>query len=267
MSKKSAIHGAPALEQFGMRSGDRGTHTSRTIMFAELSRLLEVAPKHAPRPEYLRLIKDENLLGKKTGATRHLTAQRLSELYGLNPGVPIFRILRDLWEVDRDGRPLLAFLCAAARDPLLRMTSDPVFSTQVGEIVTKEQIQAALARQSGGRFNPSTLDKIARNAGSSWTQSGHLKGRVVKTRTLAHATPATVAFSLLLGYVDGKRGIGLFESFWARLLDRSRNDLLNLATAAARLGMIDFKQVGHIVEVSFPRLLTDEERQMLDGQS
>ncbi|NOS99676.1 MAG: hypothetical protein HOP29_03525 [Phycisphaerales bacterium] len=39
----------------GLRFGDKGTHTSRTIMLAELRDLLAAVPRVAPREEYARV--------------------------------------------------------------------------------------------------------------------------------------------------------------------------------------------------------------------
>lgn len=61
----------------GLRFGDRGTHTSRTMMLAELTELLAVTPVGARREDYAAAIVDDNALGKQTAATRRLTDQRL----------------------------------------------------------------------------------------------------------------------------------------------------------------------------------------------
>ena len=86
---------------WGFRRGQRGTHTSRTIMFDELSDLLEAAPAGASRGDYAHAVMEENCLGKRTAATRKLSLQRLSELYGLNPRLLLFGALRDLWAQSR----------------------------------------------------------------------------------------------------------------------------------------------------------------------
>ncbi len=70
--------------------------------------------------DYVRAIIEENVLGKRTMATRRESLRRLSELYALNPGLSPFRALRDLWQANPEAQPLLAFLCASARDPILR---------------------------------------------------------------------------------------------------------------------------------------------------
>ena len=57
----------------------------------------------ASRADYVAAIVEHNCLGKPTSATRVLSAQRLSELYALDPDVPLFRIMRNLWRLDERG--------------------------------------------------------------------------------------------------------------------------------------------------------------------
>jgi hypothetical protein len=115
-----------AAQAAGFRFGEKGTHTSRTMMLAELTELLAAVPANATREEYAEAIIEDNILGKQTTSTRRLTNQQLGELYGLSLTLPLFRVLRRLWDVDAPGRPLIALLCALARDPLLRATSKAV---------------------------------------------------------------------------------------------------------------------------------------------
>ena len=115
-----------ALERAGFRFGARGTHSARTIMLRDLTELFEVVPPDAAREDYAAAIVEENALGKPTWVTRNVSRKYLTNLYGLDPGLPLFRVLRRLWDVDPAGRPLLALLCALARDSLLRSGSrDP----------------------------------------------------------------------------------------------------------------------------------------------
>lgn len=51
---------------WGFRSGDRGTHTSRTIMLDDLSHLLDAVPGDAVREEYADAVMARNCLGKRT---------------------------------------------------------------------------------------------------------------------------------------------------------------------------------------------------------
>lgn len=254
---------SPTGKQFGFRYGDKGTHSSRTIMFEELQQLLESHPGNVPREIYIQAVIDENCLGKHTAATRKLSLQRLSELYGLDPEVPLFRIMCSLWAINQQSRPQLAILLALARDPLLRMTASPVIATPFEKEFARQQMTDALAAGTAGRFNEAILDKIVRNASSSWTQSGHLAGRARKFRKQIQATYISCTYALLLGYLQGLRGKALFESPWAKILDHDPSDLRELADDARRLGLIDVKESGSILDISFPQLLTREERELL----
>ena len=253
------------LRDAGFRWGPRGTHTSRTIMLGELRAVLATCQPDATRGDYLAAIHEDNCLGKRTAATRKLSSQRLSELYALDPEVPLFRVTRRCWYADRDGQAILALLLALARDPLLRASAPPVLRMRPGEELARQQVTDALSRAVGSRLSESTLDKVVRNAASSWTQSGHLKGRGRKVRQRVVPTPVSTAYALLLGYLAGTRGAALFTSLWAQVLDASLAELIELAADAKRLGFLDMSQAGGIIDISFSRLLSKDERRLGHG--
>jgi hypothetical protein len=91
------------LRDAGFRWGEKGTHTSRTIMLKELRAVLANCRPDAMRDDYLAAIHEDNCLGKRTAATRKLSSQRLSELYALDPKVPLFRIMRRCWYATAGG--------------------------------------------------------------------------------------------------------------------------------------------------------------------
>jgi hypothetical protein len=257
----------PAGLAAGFRVGEIGTLTSRTIMLDELCTLFNACPQDATRADYKDSITTHNCLGKRTLSTRRASDQRLSELYALNPTITLFRIMRALWESDQRGRPLLAFLLALARDPLLRFSAEPILRSSPGEQVPRQRFTEALSRAVGARFNEAILDKIVRNAASSWTQSGHLQGRSHKIRCLVSPTSYVVAFCLLQGFLLGARGQALFHTFSARVLDTPAPGLVELAQDAKRLGLLGLKVSGDVVEVTFPTLLTGEERSFSYGKN
>ena len=250
---------------WGFRSGERGAHTSRTIMLDELSQLLDAVPGEASRRDYARAVTEGNCLGKRTAATRKHSLQRLSELYGLDARLLLFRMLRDLWGRHEASRPLLALLLALARDPLLRASARAVVATPFGHEFGRQAMKDALSGIAEGRLNDATLDKVVRNASSSWTQSGHLRGRGRKIRQRVEATPAAVACALLLGFAVGRRGRLLFETPWAAVLDTPLGELVGVASEARRLGLIDLKQSGRMIDVSFPGRFTERERERIRG--
>jgi len=245
---------APSAAEVGFRLGDKGTHTSRTLMLAELAGTLDAVSPHTSRADYAAAIIEANCLSKPTSSTRRLTNQRLGELYALDASIPIFRVLRRLWSIDEQGRPLLALLCALARDPLLAATASAVIPLPQGAEFLRGPMKSALRAAVGARLNESILDKVVRNAASSWTQSGHLQGRTFKTRRLVRATPASVAFALWLAHAAGFRGEELLACGWIGVLDCSLPSARELALGAKRLGLIDLRMAVEVFEVGLERL-------------
>lgn len=241
-------------EDIGFRFGAKGTHTSRTIMLADLEAVLDAAPGTAKRADYAAAIIEGNCLSKATASTRRLSSQRLGELYGLDPGLPLFRILRRLWTLDAEGHALLALLTAIARDPLLAATCSAVIPLPIGAELQRDSMKAALRALVEDRLNESILEKVCRNAASSWTQSGHLEGRTFKKRRPVRATPATVALALYLAHAAGYRGAEVFSSGWVRLLDCDPGQARQLALEAKRIGLIDLRMAGDVVELNIARL-------------
>lgn len=223
-------------------------------MLTELDAALAAAPKDASREDYAAAIIEGNCLGKATTATRRLTNQRLSELYALDPDVPIFRVLRRLWSIDDTGRPLLALQCAIARDPLLAATVAPVLALSPGSDLRRDEVGAALREVVDDRLNDATLDKVIRNVSSSWAQSGHLVGRTFKKRALVRPTPSTVAFGLYLGHAAGFRGMQLFTTGWLSVLDCTPANARDMALEAKRIGLIDLRTSGEVIDLVLDRL-------------
>lgn len=229
--------------------------------------LLSFCPSDSARSDYIAAIVEENVLGKTTGSTRRLSAQRLSELYALDPSVPVFRALRRFWDNDNAGRPLLALLCSLARDPLLRSTLPSVIELSPGASLDREVMKESLRKTVKTRLNDSTLDKVARNAGSTWSQSGHLEGRTFKRRQSVLPTPAATAMALFLGYLQGIRGAGLLSSIWTRVLDTPPDNLSELARRAATSGLLRYRRAGDVIDVAFPALLTSKDLEVIHEQN
>ncbi len=97
-------------ESLGFRTGSMSVHTRRAMMLEELGLVLDRVPQIARKGEYELAIVEQNVLGKPTRSTRQRTAQRLSDLYALDPACSVFRLLRIYLSVDPAGRPMLAFL-------------------------------------------------------------------------------------------------------------------------------------------------------------
>ncbi|HEV8414179.1 MAG TPA: hypothetical protein VGQ49_11330 [Bryobacteraceae bacterium] len=241
-------------EKLGFRGGLVGTHTSRTMMLEELTTLLAAVPAPAARAEYVQAVVEANALAKPTTSTRRLTLQRLTELYALDPDVPIFRVLRKLWDLEPQSRPLLAVLVALARDPLLMATAPSILSLPPGTETVRQSMREALRLAVGERLSDATLDKVIRNAASSWTQSGHLAGRTFKSRQKVHASASTIAFALYLGNAAGFQGDELLTSGWVKTLDCRPSEALDAALDAKRVGLLDLRTAGGVFDLNLERL-------------
>ena len=252
-------------ENLGFCNGPFTVHTSRTMMFKELEGLLDHSQVDTPKEEYIKFITESNILAKPTVSSRNKTAKYITGLYSLSTNVSVFRILRYFWESEKDGHALLVFLCAYARDSLLRDVADVILSISVGSELSLDYIKDELQNKHPGRFGPKTLHSTAQNIASSFQQSGHLSGRRIKIRTNPSVTPANVAYAVLLGYLSGVRGQNLFKTEWTKLIDISQDRIANFASQAHRLGWMEFRNIGNVVDISFNNLLTKEEKEAIDG--
>ncbi len=243
-------------------------HQARTMMFSELQTLLSFAgdPK-ADKAAYFRAIEVDNCLGKRSGKTRMLTSRHLAGLYGLDPSIALFRALLYFWDRDQAGRPLLALLCACARDSVLRENAGFILGHAPGDLVSREALEKFIDNRETGRFSPATLKSTAQNIDSTFTQSGHLQGRARKIRNRATATAGSTAYALFLEYLSGMRGLSLFSGEYIKLLDCPQDQALELAENAAKKGWMRFKRIGNVIDVGFPKLLTGQEMEWIREQN
>lgn len=239
--------------EFGFRYTRNGAHSARTIMIDELDLLFaEVEDVHAPHQAYIDAIVTDNCLGKRSEKSRILTAKHLTDLYGLNPDLVVFRLLRFFMERDVEGRAMTAALCAYARDPLFRMTIPYINACVRGAKIGREVLESFLEGNEPGRYSPASLKSIAQNINGSWTRVGHLSGKAIKIRTQANPTVANTAFAIILATLMGKRGIALFESDPIKMLDVPIDRAMELAQQASEKGWIIFKRIGDIIEIGIP---------------
>lgn len=237
-------------------------------MLEELGQLMERLPADQREMPQIRLaIEEDNCLNKRSSKTRSLTLRHLHDLYGLDPAQLVFRGLCYFWDRDQPGRPLLALCASLARDTLLAQTAPEILKAGVGATVTREFVESMIEVRNPGRFSPATRKSVAQNINSTLTQSGHLGGRVKKTRTQAEPTAGSVAYALLLGFASGARGSELFRSPYMQLQDIPSERAMELAEEAARRGWITFKRVGDVMEAAFPRILTADELKAIHEQA
>jgi hypothetical protein len=219
--------------------------------------LLATVPATAPATAYEKAALEANALGKDTDGARWRTYRYLRELYLLRPDSLIFRALRDLWPIDPPARPLLAGLCALGRDAVFRASGTAIINSAYGELLRASNFARVVDEKFPANYGAGTLAKIGRNTFSSWEQTGHLAQAQTgtKVRTQAVCRPANVAYALLFGHLEGRRGRALFETPWAKVLDRPTSHLMDLAGVASRQGILEFRAAGGVVDLGFRELL------------
>lgn len=242
----------PALEKFGLKFSSGGSHISRTMMLAELESVLVTVPSGSVASDYRDAILARNILAKRTESTRQKSLRHLRELYALDEAVPVFALLRKLNALDPASLLLLAVQVAWARDPLFRATTAPILDSAEGDRIETASLGQMVAAVFPNHYSEPSRNKIARNAASSWTQSGHLVGRSQKVRSRIKPSPVAVTLALLLGNVASFHGPAVFSNPWCRLLDLSADQARTRAREAHRAGLLNLRAVGEVVELSFP---------------
>lgn len=231
-----------------------GTHSSRTLMLRELAKILAVTDETASSRELRLAAIEHNAVEKPTAVGRAKTFRHLRELYAMDPAVTLFNALHAAWSAGDVERPVLAALCAMARDPVFRATSCIPSSMSPGEDLGRGRIADEVRTAFPGHYSVGVLARIGRNIASSWTQSGHFVGRTHKRRTPVVAGPASLAYALFLGHLSGAAGKRLFDTIWTSILDRSPSELEALAERASRQGWIEYRASGGMTDVTFHHL-------------
>ena len=211
-----------------------------------------------PTPaDYERAVLEDNVLGKDTVGITTEDAALPARALRAAPDSLLFRALGDLWNDDPAGQPLLAGLCALARDPVFRASAPAIFESEPGDEVTSADLAAAVDESFPESYSDATLAKIGRNTFSSWEQTGHLEAvaRTRKVRRRAVCTASTTAFALFLGHFEGVAGEPCStRSGRGRSIIRERISI-DLAVVASQRSLIDFRHSGGITEVKFTELL------------
>lgn len=253
MSADADIPGRSRALRAGFKFGNNGPHSSRTMMLTEVSRCLDILPSTASRADYQAAIVDQNIAGKETESSRKETFRRLRELFGLDLSIPLFRLFRELDTIDQVSRPLLSLLTVCARDPMLRSTMPIIIGAREGDTLGAEDFDGALDHAFPGYQKPKIRISTARHISSTWSQSGHLHGKMTKTRVRVTARPAALTLALMLGTFEDIYGAELFKTPWCQVLDLNAIQAQALAAQSHREGLLDMRAVGSVVEISFPR--------------
>lgn len=231
-----------------------GTHLARTMMLTELSEVMDIVnDPEAPFATYRDAVIVENCLGKPTMRSREDTFRHLKSLYSFDGRNPFFVAFQYFWHRDIKGRSLLALMAAYFHDTILRQSADYILRLTPGESISRDFTEQKLEEYYPHRYSPAMIRSAAQNINGTWTQSGHLEGRVAKIRTIVTPTPGVVAFALWLSLQEGTRGEELLVSPYAKLIDARKDQMIELAQIAGAKSWLVWRQIHDVVEVDFPQ--------------
>lgn len=234
-------------------------HLARSMMYGELETVLNYLQSEKISPIIVKkAIIEQNCLAKNTGNNRVSTCDKLISHYILNEEVEFFRSFYFFWHKNEFTKNVLAFLFSFSRDRILYEMVPYVVSFDSGAEITLGQMEGVLSEKYGHKYRESTLRSMVQNLRSTLTQSGHLKGKVKKIKSKPVLDSNGIAYALYLGYTLGIRGELLFESEFMKAIECSVERGINLAFDASAKGILNMKKVGNVIEIQFPRLITQE---------
>jgi len=130
--------------------------------------------------DYREAVLQKNVLGKITDSTRQKSLRHLRELYAIDEATSILGSCAKLHAADA-AQPACSRFRLHGR--AIRYSSHfPAHHGRIGgRPVETASLAQALEAIFPNQYSELNRHKIARNAASSWTQSGHLVGRAKKT--------------------------------------------------------------------------------------
>ena len=237
---------------------------ARSMMLQELLLLFQVPDLHGPA-DFRRVIEAENLLGKPTFTSRNKSFRHLVQLYGLDASQALFRVLLRFAALAPDSLPLLALVCVFCRDPQLRGSFTLLEQTNPATPIPRRLMEGHLETLFPDRFSPAMKQSLAQNVNTTWTVSGHLHGRAVKTRSLPSPSFLATTYALFAGYLAGLRGDFLLQSVFSRLVAVSPPQAIEHLKEASKQGFLRLRHAGGVTEIDFFPLLNESELTSLHG--
>ncbi len=227
-------------------------HTSRTIMFSELSQVMS----HGIEGVDFNDIFNSNVSNKLSNRNLVKTNQYLKQLYGFERDDLSFRCFTHYWSLaDNEKKSILALLFALSNDFLLRESIAVVVNTKVGERVAVESFDDTIEKYHPGSYSVNTRRSAAQNVASSWKQAGYIQGKVKNIRVQPAHDYYTVAFALLLSYLHGDRGDYILLSKWVKALALNTEELRDVIKEAAKRDLLQYQYGGNVTVISFENQL------------
>lgn len=227
-------------------------HTSRTIMFLELEKVMNFSIE---KDNYIESMQN-NVFGKKSQDGIKKTSGFLLQLYQFNLTLNKFKAFRFFWSIaDENEKVMLSFVFAVSNDYLLQENISVLSNYKLGEKVELESIENNIEKFHPNRYTKVTLHSIAKNIASSWKQAGFITGKVKNIRTEPEITYRVVSFAMLLAFIDGLRGDFIFQNNCILSLCISENKIRELAVEASKRDFMQYQYAGSVTSISFDSLL------------
>ena len=227
-------------------------HTSRTMMFSELAKVMDFAIQDNNYLESL----NQNVINKKTSSGIEKTTAYLKNLYSFNLNYPPFAALKYFWQISEEkDKSILALLYAIGHDSFLSASVSVIIETKPGEKVTVGKLEANIESLSPNRFSDNTRKSMAQNIASSWKQAGFIHGKVKNIRTQPDINYRIACFAFLLAYLKGDRGDFIWNSIGVKALCLYESRLRELAVECSMRDLMQYQYGGSVTAMSFNNLL------------
>lgn len=230
----------------------RTIHTSRTIMFAELEKVMDYS---GDGDNFLEAL-NHNVTGKKSSSGIGKTANYLKSLYKFDLNYSPFVALQYFWKIaEPNEKSLIAFVYAITQDDLLSESLEIVKQVKLGEKVRIELFEGVIEKHHPNQYSVNTRRSMAQNIASSWKQAGFIEGKVKNIRTLPMVTYRVACFAFLLAYLKGDRGDFIWNSLSTNALFLYESELRALAVECAKKDIMQYQYAGGVTVINFTNLL------------
>jgi len=227
-------------------------HSSRTIMFAELAKVMDFGSENGDYHDVL----SRNVFNKKSQSGQDKTVKYLKTLYGFDTKNPTFKVFRYFWTIaNNTEKPLITFVYAINNDHLLAESIDITRDAVLGERIAVESFEATIETYHPQKYSENTRRSMAQNIASSWKQAGFIEGKVKNIRVQPQISFVVACFAFFLAYLKGDRGDFIWNSTGVKALCLNENQLRALAIECAKRDLIQYQYAGNVTSFSFNNLM------------
>ena len=227
-------------------------HTNRTMMFAELEKVMDYSIEADTYQEALA----RNITGKKSESGAKITSGKLKKLYSFDMQDALFMAFKFFWKlVETQHRSLIAFIYAVNHDDLLAQSSNVIckyeFENQVPVVAFEENIEKYYPKL----FSPKTRKSTSQNIASSWKQAGFIEGKIKNIRVQPDINYQVACFAFFLAYLKGDRGEFIWKNTGVKALCLSESKLRELAVECKQRDLMEYQSAGEVTTISFNQLM------------